>query len=188
MKPEDTKPEVETGVSYQRENELLEKVWKRVAYEEPVASDVFMPAPDAPSKPASKPVAPDWEKQILAFIADEYADARYYHRMAQRYQACSPVFSTIGAEELRHAKRLSTLLFLRAGIRIPASKKQCPIQLPDYCDALRIRILAEQEGAVAYQAAGEQAPDETLRQLYIELAEDEREHARTLQTLLERAI
>ncbi|MDD4510705.1 MAG: ferritin-like domain-containing protein [Oscillospiraceae bacterium] len=184
MKPKDTKPKVETGISYQRENELLEKVWKRVASEEPVASNVFMPAPDAPSKP----VAPDWEKQILAFIADEYADARYYHRMAQRYQACSPVFSTIGAEELRHAKRLSTLLFLRAGIRIPASKKQHPKQLPDYCDALRIRILAEQEGAVAYQAAGEQAPDETLRQLYIELAEDEREHARTLQTLLERAI
>ena len=96
--------------------------------------------------------------------------------------------STIGTEELRHAKRLAVVLFLRAGIRIPPSQVRRTARIPDYYSALRIRILAEQKGESAYRKASENAPDEALKQLYRELAEEEQKHAQILQTLLEKTI
>ncbi|MGI6498446.1 MAG: hypothetical protein ACOX0U_06460 [Oscillospiraceae bacterium] len=214
MKTEDKTKETAARSPYQRENELLEKVWKRVAPEKTAAKDGREPPPGAlpapgaaeqpaaepscdlagqrkekpPSGPAPKPAAPGWEKQIMAFIADEHADAQYYRKMARCYQTCGNVFSAMCADEQRHAKRLSAILFLRACIRIPVCRQKRPLPLPDYCDALRVRILEERKGAAAYQAAGENEKDETLRQVYLELAQEEREHARALQKLLERAI
>lgn len=162
---------------YERENELLAKVWARVS-----------PPEEQGMQCECRNSVHDWAGPMVTFLADEYADAQYYQKMARRYPVRSTVFSSLAAEELRHAKQLAAALFLRGGVRIPPAQGQRPISLPEYCDALRIRILAEQQGEASYRAAAKNAPDETLRQLYIALAEDEHRHGQTLHKLLENAM
>ena len=162
---------------YERENELLSRVWGRVS------------PPEKQMTPCEcKNRIHDWAGPMVTFLMDEHADVQYYQKMARQYPARNTVFSNLAAEEMHHAKRLAAALFLRGGIRIPPSQKQRLFSLPEYCDVLRIRILAEQKGEAAYRAAAQTAPDEALRQLYIELAEDERRHGQILHKLLEHAI
>ena len=68
--------ETQNQTSYQRENELLEKVWKRVAPDQQVDHSAY----NTITLPSNKPVT--WEKEIISFLTDEYADFEYYRRMA----------------------------------------------------------------------------------------------------------
>ncbi|MBQ1351768.1 MAG: hypothetical protein IIY71_03510, partial [Oscillospiraceae bacterium] len=130
----------------------------------------------------------NWAAQMLTFLEEKFAAVRYYQKMARQYPGRSMVFSTLAAEEMRHAKKLAAELFLRGGIRLPETPPNHPVSVPEYCAALRARILSEQQDEISYQRAAKEAPDKALRQLYLTLAKEEHRHREMLYQMLEYAI
>ena len=123
---------------------------------------------------------------LQAFVDGELADWRAYQHLARRASGIpARTLAAMAADERRHAKRLSTAYFLISGIRYwPADKVAQPARgsLPG---ELRAHFLTEQRGESAYRAAAEDTADPCLRQLYLELADEENAHAWTIRGILE---
>ena len=166
---------------YERENELLARVWARVS---PPVSGIRQIKPERNANHQLH----DWAAQMMTFLEGEFASVRYYQKMARQYPGRSMVFSTLAEEEMRHAKKLAAELFLRGGIRLSETPPNHPVAVPEYCSALRARILSEQQGEVSYRKAAKEAPDRALHQLYLTLAEEEHRHREMLYQMLEHAI
>ncbi|MPM15076.1 hypothetical protein SDC9_61442 [bioreactor metagenome] len=126
-----------------------------------------------------------YAEQLQGFICDELRDYRCYQALARRSDAFSArVLSGLAADEHRHAKRLAAAYFLITGIRYWPEHLPIP-PVRNYYTALRQRFAGEQQGAAEYSAAAEQVNDTCLRDLYLELAEDEARHAQMIRSTLE---
>ena len=154
-----------------------------------------VPAPQAAALPAENDVpclgaaSAVHGSQLQSFIEHEIGDWRFYQHLARRAPGGgSKVLSTLAADERRHAKRLSAAYFLISGVRYwPADR---PAALPagtTYLAALRSRFCAEQRGELAYRAAAEETADPALRELFLDLAQEENTHAWLLRGLVEQA-
>ena len=124
---------------------------------------------------------------LQEFIRHELEDLRAYQALAKR--AGGPqarVFQQLANQEKDHAKRLSAAYFLIAGVRYwPEGGKA---DLPgSYLGALRHRFGEEQKGMMAYLAGAEATEDPCLRQLFLELAREEWDHACKIRSLVEQA-
>ena len=122
---------------------------------------------------------------LQEFIADEIADWRLYQGLARRVGgSAGRTLSGMAADERRHAKRLSTAYFLISGVQYWPDK---PPAAPagTFLGVLRERFGAEQRGEAAYRAAAAETADPCLKELYLELAGDEGEHAWLIRGILE---
>lgn len=122
---------------------------------------------------------------LQAMIAQELRDMGFYQTLSRRIGGSGArTFSALAADELRHAKRLSAAHFLISGVRYwpePRGK----VALGSYLSALRQRFIAEQNGAAAYQAAAADCPDPCLRELFLEIAQEENNHASLIRSVVE---
>lgn len=124
--------------------------------------------------------------ELQEFILEELRDHRTYQALAQRAPGRSrQTLAGIAADEMRHAKRLSAAYFLISGVRYwPLERAACRNE-GGWLNALRCRFLEEQKGEAAYRAAAGRTGDPCLRELYLELAEDENSHGWLLRGILE---
>lgn len=129
----------------------------------------------------------DCVPMLQEMIRHELADWREYQTLARRvggHQA--KVFQALANEEKRHAKRLSAAYFLISGVRYwPEGEKVTPPT--SYLGALRRRFGVEQAGMAAYLAGAEATSDPCLRQLFLDQAKEEWDHACRIRTMVENA-
>ena len=167
------------------------RIWKRVMPEEredcPIEI-VKQPRPDPPpagERPQRQPgpthpMAPFLRQQI----GGELQDWQDYLALSRRGNG---VLRGIAAQELTHARRLSAAYFLLTGIRFLPMERARPRRMANRAAALRERFQAEREDEARYrQAARDAGGDETLRTLFLALAEEEAAHAAQIQQILER--
>lgn len=149
-----------------------------------VPTSIHKPENDVPCLGAASAIH---GAQLQEFILHEQMDARAYQVLAR--QAPTPsaarILSTMSADERRHAKRLSTAYFLISGVRyLPEERAGVARNLP-YPALLRRHFVGEQRGEAAYRAAAAATEDSCLREMYLELAQDENSHAWLLRGILE---
>lgn len=125
--------------------------------------------------------------ELQRFILAELGDCRTYQALARRASGAQPArtLNTIAADERRHAKRLSTAYFLISGVRYWPEERAAVRLEGAFLSTLRARFLAEQEGEAMYRAAAAATEDPCLRELYVELAEEENSHGWLLRGILE---
>lgn len=124
---------------------------------------------------------------LQEMIRRELRDWREYQALARRVGGPQArVFQTLANEEKGHAKRLSAAYFLISGVRYwPEGEK--PPAPGSYLGALRRRFGMEQEGVAAYLAGAEATTDPCLRQLFLDHAREEWDHACRIRALVEQA-
>jgi erythrin-vacuolar iron transport family protein len=139
------------------------------------------------------------EREVLALaIGMEEEDSRIYADYAeglkQNYPASASVFETMRDQEIGHRKRLTELYRQKFGEHIPLLRRQDvrgfltrrPVWLtrPLGLEAVR-RQAANMEAEVQrfYNAAAERATDLSVRQLLIDLSEEERSHEQLAEDL-----
>ena len=129
----------------------------------------------------------DCVPMLQEMIRRELADRREYQTLARRvggHQA--KTFQALANEEKRHAKRLSAAYFLISGVRYwPEGEKAVPPT--SYLGTLRRRFGEEQAGMAAYLAGAEATSDPCLRQLFLDHAQEEWDHACKIRSLVEQA-
>jgi rubrerythrin len=132
------------------------------------------------------------EQEILALaITNEEEDSRIYRGFAeglrQQYPASAKVFDEMAEEEVRHRTMLFDLYRSRFGEYLPLIRRQDvkgfirhrPLWLTRPLGLDEVRKYAETmefEAARFYRRAAEGAPDASVRQLLVELAEIEDQH------------
>lgn len=122
---------------------------------------------------------------LQAMIAQELRDARFYQALSRRAGGNGArLFSAMASDEWRHAKRLSAAYFLISGVRY-WPEPQGKVNLGSYLNSLRQRFIAEQNGAAAYRAPAEECRDACLRELFLEHALDEGNHANQIRMVVE---
>lgn len=149
--------------------------------------------PIAPEPPAAPPVAclgpgsSVYGAELQRFVAQELQNCRCYMALAHR---CSgrvrQTLMGIAQDEKRHAKRLSTAYFLISGVEYWPEQPGGMAAAGPLPACLRARFAEEQMGEAAYCAAAERTCDPCLKELYLELANDENAHGWILRGLLER--
>lgn len=124
---------------------------------------------------------------LQEMIRRELADVREYQALARRVGGNQArAFQALASEEKRHAKRLSAAYFLISGVRYwPDGEKITPPT--SYLGALRRRFGMEQEGMAAYLAGAEATADPCLRQLFLDHAKEEWDHACRIRSMVENA-
>lgn len=124
---------------------------------------------------------------LQQMIRRELADWRTYQALARRVGGPQGrVLQTLANEEKGHAKRLSAAYFLIAGVRYwPEGEKPTPPGT--YLGALRQRFGAEQAAMAGYLAGAEETEDPCLRQLFLQHAREEWDHACRIRQLVEQA-
>ena len=127
----------------------------------------------------------DCEPLLQEMIRREISDWKEYQLLARRTGgAPARVFLAMASDEKRHAKRLSAAYFLISGVRYwPEGENAAPPTA--YLGALRRRFGVEQESMAAYLAGAEATSDPCLRQLFLEHAREEWDHACKIRNLVE---
>ena len=124
--------------------------------------------------------------QLQEMILHELSDWRFYQQLSRRTSGLfARALSSMAGDERRHAKRLSAAAFLISGVRfLPNDRKPAslPASLPG---ALRAAFSRAQHSESAYRAAAAETADEALRELWLELSEEESTHAQLIRNLLE---
>lgn len=193
------------------DREIFERVWRRVMPEDQLASPIEVipaaeytppvsaprPMPALSPEPAPAPTKPEdmpclgpgsavHGSELQAFILEELRDHHTYQALARRTQGqAGRTLAGIAADERRHAKRLSAAYFLISGVRYWPIERAAGRNEGGYLNSLRSRFLGEQKGERAYRTAAEGTQDPCLKELYLELAEEENAHAWLLRGVLE---
>ena len=139
------------------------------------------------------------EQEILALaIGQEEEDGRIYgefaHNLSKTFPATATMFTEMQAEESEHRHKLIELHREKFGEHIPLIKrddvkgfiKRRPLWLVMKSGVTAMRRQAEimeLENTRYYEKAASRATDAAIRKLLIDLAEAERKHATTAETL-----
>ena len=191
------------------DREIFERVWRRVM---PLAGEgcPIQLSPPEQGPPAlraeergelavSAP-APEREEQELCLgpssagagarlremIEGEMEDERLYLSLARRAGgAAGRALGALAGEERRHIRRLGTAYFLITGERCQPRGQGGGRPRTGVMEGLREQFIQEQRESRAYRLAAAECADPCLKELYLELAEDETLHARLIRNLLE---
>ena len=125
------------------------------------------------------PSAPRPEEMLRRFL-DETGETLLLERSLT--QVCGAPMAAVCRETRRRYLRLQTAYFLHTGCRA-ALPSVCRLREPPLC-LLRKLWLAARARAAAYEDAP--AATDELRELYRDLAESERTHARQLEGIISR--
>lgn len=210
QRPNQPMPEPDPGLCG-CDRDVFLRVWRRVMPEDtpacPIAVDAPMqtlPAPVPHEMPAPTVVdraGNDFPAQddvpclgrdgradrerLQEFILQESAHRHTYQMLARRGGQGSRTLSAMAESCRKHAKRLSTALFLISGVCFrPTESPTHPVPR-SYLGALRELFLSEQNRSGAYRAAAEESRDHCLQMLYLDLADECMEHAVRIRMLLE---
>jgi hypothetical protein len=97
----------------------------------------------------------------------------------------SAALKACGADELRHARRLSAAYFLISGIRYLPTETAVGLRWPSREQGLRELFQAGQQAELDYRASSARTPDSALSALYLELAREEAVHLSRIRLVLE---
>lgn len=131
------------------------------------------------------PSCMEWVPLLQELIRRALGDWKEYQKLARRVGGFpGRVFSTLGKEKLRQAKRLSAAEFLISGIRYwPDSEGYPPAS--SYLGTLRRRFMAEQENMAACLVGADGTTDPSLAQLFLDLAKEDWGFAEKIRGLVE---
>lgn len=128
----------------------------------------------------------DVKTMLEGFITNEAADAAFYSALAVRIasQSARRRFTALSRDENGHAKRLQSAYFLLTGNSfVPKYPRPNPPR--SLLEALRLRYIAERNGAAKYDEAAARVSDGDIGKLFRQLAEDERRHAGEIKALVD---
>lgn len=126
---------------------------------------------------------------LLGFIYDEHVDCQSYCALAYRApNSCARrVFRCLAECEKRHSNRFVTAYFLITGKRFCPARNDFDVTVStsqSYCEMLRQLYFEESCDAAKYQAFASKVTDPCLRDLALEIAEDEKRHAQQIMSLI----
>lgn len=124
--------------------------------------------------------------RLLEYIKDETADSRYYQELARMAPntASRDLLLGFSRDEAGHAENFRKVYRQITGETPPVLPPSPPPQIPSYCEALKIRIIAESNDFVKYGQEFLQAPDMQLRSLFYLTGAAEAQHAMRIPILL----
>lgn len=122
---------------------------------------------------------------IAEYIGDEMKDSRYYAILAQQAptQRAKDLLMEFSADEWTHSQRLMRAYHMLTG-KVYAPPPVEEPAVPEYNEALKVRILAE---TADYRKYGEKylaACNACLKEMFYALRTDEAMHAMRMQILL----
>lgn len=122
---------------------------------------------------------------LQEFIRRETQGRQLYRALAQRVMgAPARHFSSMAAENLRAAKRLSAACFLITGVQSKPRAMET-VRLSSYLESLRERFIEEQQSAALYLSAAAEVRDPWLYRLFSDLAEQKLSNAQRICFLVE---
>lgn len=127
--------------------------------------------------------------QLQRQVLDALECWQMYRHLARRSGGgcCGRTLSTLASEKHKAARRLAAAYFLISGVRYwPADQLATP-SIPSYLGMVRRGFQAEQQREQAYHMAAADTNDTALAELYSDLADQCREHSRSLRSLLEQS-
>lgn len=124
---------------------------------------------------------------LQSFVDRSTAQWRLYQSLSRR---AGPVgartLGALAAAEQTHAKRLATACFLITGVRYwPADRPGWTAPSGSVPALLRGAFQGEQRSAASFLGGAAESTDPALRALFLELAEEEADHADQIRHLLE---
>ena len=128
----------------------------------------------------------DHTRFLQEVIRAELNNWRRYQALSARGGSTGRTLAAIGADERRHAKRLSGAYFLLSGIRFLPDVPPMQHNRGDFWARIRELFWQEQQAASVYAAAAEETSDPCLAQLYRELSAEEAAHADLLRAMTEK--
>lgn len=125
---------------------------------------------------------------LLEFIYAEYSDYRYYMNMYEKCRCMEKkrIFKAIADDEFRHSNLFMSAYFLITGKRFSPStnhraENTCRESLPE---CLRERYFEELGGSQEYANFAKDVDDDCLKQLLMEISEDEKEHSMMIMDII----
>jgi rubrerythrin len=183
------------GIIRSGDEELFERVWRRVKGGAEGGENI----PPMPGKRAAAPCPeenmpvppPDGDSDLIGTIRqsieNELHDSQRYRVLAchARQDAACGLLRLAG-EELRHAGRLSAALFLLTGNRYFPEQRETACSFSSRWEGLRLQYEREEADRQTYRSLAASMSDLVLRETFLELAEEEGDHARLLRAMIER--
>lgn len=123
--------------------------------------------------------------RLLEYIADETRDSLYYQELARaaRDPRTRELLLEFARDEAGHATNFRESYRQITGMEAPLQKLQPP-QVPDYCEAIKERIIAESGDLVKYGEESVCAPERELKDLFYLTSLVEGKHGLRLTTML----
>ncbi len=158
------------------EDPIFRRVWERVTAAEAPAE----PKRPQTGRPMPPGCSPEVTGRLCAFLERELRSWRTLRALSK-----AGVRETAGLSdrELRHAKQLSSRLFLHCGIRYFPKDRIRPIPFSSVPEGLRACYRDAVKRSEAYDRAISDERDPELRKLYGELAKDDRALAQRLRRI-----
>lgn len=169
-----------------------DRVWKRVAPDLNPYPDVRAETETQEDTPAGEMCRMAGEASDPAARLAEFIDGELSDRCAYlTYARCAPGYARrrlqqMAAEEERHARRLMTVYYLATGECYQPAVPACQMSGMPWCPLLRQLYQQENDSARRYERELVEMEDSCLREIFSELAADERCHARQILQLLEK--
>lgn len=173
-----------------------DRIWKRVSPELNPYPDVRAEAEEDAAESGESAeqmccrngAAPDTAALLEECIDGEAADRCAY----LTYIRCAPAYARrrlqmMAADEERHIRRLLTVYYLLTGSCYRPAIPACPPNGLPWCPLLRQMYHQANADARRYEQMAEGMEDSCLREIFTELAADERCHTRQILQMLEKS-
>ena len=176
--------EVPEGGLMGLDREAFEQVWSRVA---PQGSQIIEPvAPPPAAEDQGPPPEDPGSRQLQSLVLGCLTDGSVYRDLAKRTHRSVNDLQELYRQKLRQATRLSAAYFLMTGVRY-WPREVTPVNPPEgFFPALRERYIAEGRlaGQLGDMAGG--CREESLRELYTDLARETGDITRAIRAIVER--
>ncbi len=129
----------------------------------------------------------EWVGMIRAAIESEVSGWQITRRLVRGAPwGAAEALSTIAADELRHANRLSAALFLLTGIRYLPKEQAAARRFSSRWEGLRLQFERGLTGRQTYGKLSAMSKDPFFQELFQGIAREEEAHVRRIQEILER--
>lgn len=123
---------------------------------------------------------------LTEYIMDEIQDARYYEALAEKAptERAKKIILEFAQQELHHAEEFKKAYYIITGQTYETPLTLKPL-IPDYEEALKVRLLAETQ---AYKEYGEKylmAQNPMIKDIFFRARTDEAVHAMRIPLLME---
>lgn len=173
------------------DSEQFARVWSRVTPEEIPGSAVQLVVHEPEVLAEDRlPLGEDSEEEgeaLRRYIVRELQGWKSFLALAGSGGGSTPLKSC-GAEELRHAKRLSAAYFLISGVRYLPVERAAASRWSSREQGLRAMFQASQRAELEYRRSSEKTADPALSSLYLELAREEAIHLARIRLVLEETL
>lgn len=133
-------------------------------------------------------ISPQLIKDIAEYIVDEFGDSRYYTLLAAKAPTARSrdLLVEFAAEEYKHAQNFMQAYYALTGRMFTLPAMTDPT-IPDYQEALKVRIIAETNDYRKYGEKYQQVAIPWLRKMFWDARTGEDIHAMRIPILMEEA-